>query len=76
MDPPRGESPFVAQASDIRGRSVVRVHGCASVQSLRLYEIAEILQAEQSRKGLSIEDGEFLFEFRPCLADPFNDSFG
>jgi hypothetical protein len=35
-----------------------------------------MLQAEQSRKGLSIEDKEFFFEFRPCFTDSFNDSFG
>ena len=31
VDSPRGESPFVAQTSDICGRSVVRVHSRAGV---------------------------------------------
>ena len=76
MDPPCGESPFVAQASDIRGRSVVRVHGSAGVQNLSLYEVAEMLETEQSRKCLSIEDRKLLFKLCPCLADPFDNSFG
>ncbi len=66
MDPPCGESPFIAQASDIRGRSVVRVHSGAGVQSLSLYEVAEMLETEQSRKCLSIEDRELLLELCPC----------
>ena len=35
-----------------------------------------MFQAEQPCKSLAIEDGKFLLEFSPCLADPFNDSFG
>ncbi len=76
VDPPRGESSIIARAFDIRGRSVVRVHGSAGVQSSSLYEVAKMLQAEQSRKGLFVEDGKFFFELGSCLADPFNNSFG
>ncbi len=55
---------------------MIRVHSIAGVQSLCLYEVAKMLQAEQSRKGLSIEDGKFFLKLGLCLADPFNDSFG
>ncbi len=43
---------------------------------MSLYEVAEMLQTEQLRKSLSIEDRELFLELRPCLADPFDNSFG
>ena len=55
---------------------MVCIHGGASIEGLRLYEVAKVFQAEQPCKSLAIEDGKFLLEFSPCLADPFNDSFG
>ena len=35
-----------------------------------------MLETEQSRKCFSIEDRELLLELCPCLADPFDNSFG
>jgi hypothetical protein len=51
VDPPSGEPSFVAETSDICGRSMVRVHSSASVQRLRFYEIAEIVRRQNPQIG-------------------------
>jgi hypothetical protein len=55
---------------------MVCIYGGASIEGLRLYKVAKVLQVEQLGKSLTIEDGELLLEFSLCFADPFNDSFG
>ncbi len=55
---------------------MVCIHVGASIEGLRLYEVAKVLQAEQSRESLTVKDGKLLLEFSPCLADPFNNTFG